>query len=92
MSPPIVDVYGYRPGDDRVFYLNPWEFLMYWKLVVIPTAEEKEKMNPALIWQKCIKVGDHVEIVGTPGRSSSGQLTIFVLDVCIVGRLGRREV
>ena len=60
--------------------------------VYIPWQEEKEKMNPALIWQKCIKVGDHVEIVGTPGRSSSGQLTIFVLDVCIVGRLGRREV
>ena len=24
------DVYGYRPKADDVFYLNPWEFVMWW--------------------------------------------------------------
>ena len=27
----LEDVYGYRGRDPRVYYLNPWEFLMYWE-------------------------------------------------------------
>ena len=27
---PLVDLYGFRGSDPRVWYLNPWEFLMYW--------------------------------------------------------------
>ena len=29
----IEDVYGYRGRHPRVYYLSPWEFLMYWKPV-----------------------------------------------------------
>ena len=56
------------------------------------SVNKNTKINPGFVWQKCIKMGDHVQVMGTYGRSSSGQLTIFVLDLSIVGRLGRREV
>ena len=26
-------VYGYRPNDPMIFYLNAWEFLMWWRVV-----------------------------------------------------------
>ena len=31
----LVDVYGFRPKHELVWYLNPWEFTMYW------TAEQR---------------------------------------------------
>ena len=31
------DLYGYRGQDTRVYYLNPWEFTMYWE----PSALQK---------------------------------------------------
>lgn len=47
--------------------------------------DNKEGMNQALVWQKCIKVGDHVEILGVGGRSSTGQPTYFVFGLSIIG-------
>ena len=26
-------LYGWRPNDDEIFYLNAWEFLMWWRVV-----------------------------------------------------------
>ena len=27
---PFVELYGYRGRDPRVYYLSPWEFVMFW--------------------------------------------------------------
>ena len=32
----IEEIYGYRGRDPRVYYLNPWEFVMYWEVERIP--------------------------------------------------------
>ena len=58
----------------------------YVPTTVLPQANQ---INPAVAWQKCIKVGDHVEMTGTIGRSSTGQPTVFVFDLSIVGQIGR---
>ena len=45
------DVYGYRGRDVRVYYLNPWEFLMYWEPVRYNMAliEEKGDQHPDIV-------------------------------------------
>jgi hypothetical protein len=48
--------------------------------------------NPAKVWQKCVKVGDHLEVTGCIGRSSSGQPSVYVYDLAIIGHLGRIAV
>ena len=60
----------------------------------VPTTAlpQANQTNPAVAWQKCIKVGDHVEMTGTIGRSSTGQPTVFVFDLSIVGQIGRTAV
>ena len=42
----IDDLYGYRPGpsEPRVFYLNAWEFMMWWE--VLPRGRYEEYVIP----------------------------------------------
>ena len=37
----FTDLYGYRGQDQRVFLLNPWEFLMLWEVVPLPKPSGK---------------------------------------------------
>ena len=34
------DIYGYRGRDDRVYYLSPWEFTMFWEVERVPRPEK----------------------------------------------------
>ena len=33
----LEELYGYRGRDERVYYLNPWEFMMFWDVHRVPT-------------------------------------------------------
>ena len=33
----IEEVYGYRGRDERVYYLSPWEFIMFWEIHRVPS-------------------------------------------------------
>ena len=37
----IEEIYGYRGRDERVYYLNPWEFTMYWEVLPVPSPNVK---------------------------------------------------
>ena len=31
----LEEIYGYRGQDPRVYYLNPWEFVMFWEVEAV---------------------------------------------------------
>ena len=33
------EVYGYRGRDERVYYLSPWEFIMFWVVERVPSPK-----------------------------------------------------
>ena len=40
------DAYGFRGDDPRVYYLNPWEFLMHWAIEPLQPPSQREKVQP----------------------------------------------
>ena len=43
------DVYGFRGNDPRVYYLNPWEFLMHWDLEPLRPPSQQTKNQPGVV-------------------------------------------
>ena len=45
----LEELYGYRGCDERVYYLSPWEFLMFWEVQRVPSpkksAEDEDAHN-----------------------------------------------
>ena len=40
------DIYGFRGNDPRVYYLNPWEFLMQWELEFLRPPSQRAETQP----------------------------------------------
>ncbi len=40
------DIYGFRGDDPRVYYLNPWEFLMQWELEPLRPPSRRANAQP----------------------------------------------
>ena len=36
----LEELYGYRGQDARVYYLSPWEFLMFWEVQRVPSPKQ----------------------------------------------------
>ena len=32
----LQEIYGHRGNDERVYYLSPWEFVMFWEVFRVP--------------------------------------------------------
>ena len=37
----LEEIYGYRGRDERVYYLSPWEFVMFWEVYRVPPPYHK---------------------------------------------------
>ena len=46
---PLVDAYGFRGLDQRVLYLSPFEFFMYWEIKRVPEPFRKD-CNAWSVW------------------------------------------
>ena len=36
------DIYGYRPPLERLLYLNPWEFVLWWTVLELKSPSENK--------------------------------------------------
>ena len=47
----IEEIYGFRGADARVYYLNPWEFLMFWEVERVGTPKQyAQDEMPVSVW------------------------------------------
>ena len=44
----IEEVCGYRGTDPRVYYLSPWEFIMFWEVIRVPVPNTNSDDGLAL--------------------------------------------
>ena len=43
----LEELYGYRGCDERVYYLSPWEFLMFWEVQRVPSPKKSAEDEDA---------------------------------------------
>jgi len=94
ISAGIDELYGYRPCDDRVWYLSPLEFIMLWEFVPLPSpgskqtpktewTDEGKKLTPEVKKKQAIP-GKHYRLASGNKASAS---YIFYDDLPFLSRL-----